>query len=66
MHIGTRTDAKAHFQLLVSFLIVRIVVAQGQCMSVKIIILQAVMMVHPLDINKSLKNIKSVISTKVP
>ena len=46
--VGRAKAIKLHFHLLVSFLTVRRVVAQGKCKTVKIIMLMAVIIVQPL------------------
>lgn len=49
--VGSKNDKIAHFQLPVSFFIVRSVVLQGKCNNVKIITLIAVSKVQPFSTN---------------
>ena len=64
--VGSRNARIVHFQLLVSFLIVRQVVEQGQWNREKRIIHTAVSQVHPLSINKAFNSVKLFISIKLP
>lgn len=45
--VGSAMERNIHFRLCVSFLIVRQVVAQGQCIRVNKIMLTAVIQFHP-------------------
>ena len=47
MAAGSKIERKVHFKLWVSFFIVKIVVAHGQCISVKITVFNAVTVVQP-------------------
>lgn len=51
--VGSKNETKVHFMLFVSFFIVRSVVVQGKCKSVKIITFNAVRIVQPLFLNIS-------------
>ncbi len=50
--VGIAMDNNVHFQLPVSFLMVRQVVEQGKCMTVMIIIHIAVVAVHPFCVSR--------------
>lgn len=51
--VGTRKEIRVHFQLWVSFFMVRQVVLQGQCIREKSMTHMAVSQVHPLVTNSS-------------
>lgn len=57
--VGNNIAINVHFILPVSFLIVKIVVPHGKCIRVKIIVHNAVIYVHPLSINRDLRDSKS-------
>ena len=63
--VGINIDNIVHFKLPVSFLIVRQVVEHGQCISEKIIVQIAVVIVQPLSTSNcfsSIREVKSVIT----
>lgn len=63
---GTSQETAVHFQLCVSFRMVRQVVEQGQCIREKSMVLTAVTQVQPLDTKRSRKTDKSLISKILP
>ena len=52
--VGTKKDTKVHFQLWVSFLMVRRVVAQGKCIRQNNITDTAVSQFQPWEMSRSL------------
>ena len=63
--VGIKNEAAVHFQLLVSFLIVRSVVVHGKCKSEKSITFIAVTIVQPFADKMSNKLWRLDISTKL-
>ena len=57
--VGRRRHRAVHFKLPVSFLMVRSVVEQGQCIREKSIVLMAVIQVQPL-LTKALSSAKAI------
>lgn len=64
--VGTRKEAIVHFTLCVSFLIVRHVVEQGQCIRENSMVLTAVIQVQPWLTSKSRSTDRSLISSRLP
>lgn len=64
--VGIKIATITHLHFPVSFLMVKQVVEQGQCIKIKITTQTAVKRVQPLATNKSFKTVKSVISVIVP
>ena len=64
--VGIRKESPVHFQLWVSFFIVKQVVLHGQCINENNITFTAVSQVHPLAINSCLSCVKLSNSTKLP
>lgn len=66
MMVGMRKDNIVHFRLPVSFLMVRSVVEQGQCISEKSIVLTAVMKVQLLAVRSCFKDVRLLRSMILP
>ncbi len=64
--VGTSQETAVHFMLCVSFLMVRQVVEQGQCIKENSMVLTAVIQVQPFATKSSFKTDKSLISRMLP
>lgn len=64
--VGIKKEAIVHLRLWVSFFIVKVVVAQGQCISENIITHMAVSQVHPLAISRFFSSVKLLNSNMLP
>ena len=64
--VGTNIEINVHLFDLVSFFIVRQVVEHGQCIKENNITEIAVVIVHPLSINKFFNSLKLLKSVKFP
>ena len=64
--VGNANATAVHFLLWLSFLMVRQVVEQGQCIKQNSMVHTAVSQVHPLSTNRVLSSTKLLISVSAP